>query len=1006
MNSPTQPTIGLAIIAKDEEESLRTLLSQELRDAVDEIVVLDTGSKDDTKITAKSCGAKVVDFKWVDDFAAARQASYDALGPVDFTLWADADDVIEGAKKLPELAASMPPEIAGFMFRYDYARDEAGNCVCELWRERLVRNIPNCNWQLPVHEVLMVPGPLVPNKEVVWIHQGTEKKRDPKRNYTILKASYEASETHDPRTLAYLGTESMAMGEWGEARGYLEEYLGRSDTKWDEERCQVSHKLSLTCRQLGDDDAARDAGLGAIQARPDWADGYLDLAELAIREKDFGKALRFCEQAEQRGVPQTLLIINPLEYEYQFHLFRSIALTETNQIEDALKETTEVLTRTPQREDVRKQAAVLAQEMKTQEATRFFLGLREFLVRHDENAKARLLMDCAPYFINSRPEVAQARLDQREMTLHADDPEVYGSYYRENPGETPFEAQEVPIEKAHEAFHRLGFLRDGLQEQGEGDVSRLKVLDLSANDGWMAANLSAFGVQQVDCMDLNREACERALGRARKYDGIGEVVCANLFEAPDHFETRSYDAVVCFETIEHVPDPAVLVRLMNKMCKRGGRCYISTPAGAYENGNIPQWAKVESKGHLRAISPHDLSGLLCETGVVEGFEIEQRLAVASWKPVKRKGKIVFYAGPAEATPERIITEGLGGSETALCKMAEQFASREWDVRVYAGLGGGLRSDQVSFGGAGQPKGQVLYAPATFWDPGETADLFVSSRLPEAFDYTIDAPNRLLWLHDADYGDRLTMERAARTTGTLVMSEFQSELLQEKYPFLENIYVTRNAIEPKFFDKEVRPRKPIVAYTSSPDRGLDVLLECWPEIHKQVPEAELHHCYAPVYHEMRQQRPDLQQFHETIIELSKADGVVAHDPMTQMQIAELYQDAAVWAYPSWTTLSKQPFPEISCISAVEAQAGGAVPVCLAYGALRETVKSGARIIPEIVDGRLSDFWREKFIAAIVAELKALKGQKAGRKWALRQDWEKVCTAWEETFLVVSREPVAA
>ena len=63
----------------------------------DEIVVLDTGSKDRTIEIARSFGARVFDFVWVDDFAAARNAAWRV--PRAITLWLDADDLIEPTER-------------------------------------------------------------------------------------------------------------------------------------------------------------------------------------------------------------------------------------------------------------------------------------------------------------------------------------------------------------------------------------------------------------------------------------------------------------------------------------------------------------------------------------------------------------------------------------------------------------------------------------------------------------------------------------------------------------------------------------------------------------------------------------------------------------------------------------------------------------------------------------------------------------------------------------------
>jgi glycosyltransferase involved in cell wall biosynthesis len=81
------------MIVRDEEDNLSNCL-ESVRGLFDEIVVVDTGSVDRTKEIAREFGAKVFDFVWIDDFAAARnEALSHATG--DYAFWLDADDVIE-----------------------------------------------------------------------------------------------------------------------------------------------------------------------------------------------------------------------------------------------------------------------------------------------------------------------------------------------------------------------------------------------------------------------------------------------------------------------------------------------------------------------------------------------------------------------------------------------------------------------------------------------------------------------------------------------------------------------------------------------------------------------------------------------------------------------------------------------------------------------------------------------------------------------------------------------
>src|SRR5438094_930042 len=104
--------VSLTMIVKNEEANLPDCLAS-ASGLFDEIIIVDTGSSDRTKAVAAQFRAKVFDFPWIDDFAAARnEALRHATG--DWVFWLDADDRIAGSEKpkLRALFASLPKEIA------------------------------------------------------------------------------------------------------------------------------------------------------------------------------------------------------------------------------------------------------------------------------------------------------------------------------------------------------------------------------------------------------------------------------------------------------------------------------------------------------------------------------------------------------------------------------------------------------------------------------------------------------------------------------------------------------------------------------------------------------------------------------------------------------------------------------------------------------------------------------------------------------------------------------
>ncbi|MBI2650619.1 glycosyltransferase [Candidatus Woesearchaeota archaeon] len=106
-------TISLCMITKNEEKYLEQCLNG-IKDIADEIIIVDTGSTDKTKEIAKKFNAKIFDFKWTDDFSAARNESISHAAK-DWILVIDADEVIEkdDLGKIKNMIEN-PNDFAGF----------------------------------------------------------------------------------------------------------------------------------------------------------------------------------------------------------------------------------------------------------------------------------------------------------------------------------------------------------------------------------------------------------------------------------------------------------------------------------------------------------------------------------------------------------------------------------------------------------------------------------------------------------------------------------------------------------------------------------------------------------------------------------------------------------------------------------------------------------------------------------------------------------------------------
>ena len=143
-------SVSLCMIVRNEEKNLVACLDS-IGDFASEIIVTDTGSTDRTVEIARSYGAKVNHFTWLDDFAAARNISIkDATS--EWIFWLDADDRISPHElnKLKEAVASESAD--GYMIRISSKEQDAQTMTEHL---RLFRNHRGLVFERPLHETVL-----------------------------------------------------------------------------------------------------------------------------------------------------------------------------------------------------------------------------------------------------------------------------------------------------------------------------------------------------------------------------------------------------------------------------------------------------------------------------------------------------------------------------------------------------------------------------------------------------------------------------------------------------------------------------------------------------------------------------------------------------------------------------------------------------------------------------------------------------------------------------------
>jgi glycosyltransferase involved in cell wall biosynthesis len=223
-----------------------------------------------------------------------------------------------------------------------------------------------------------------------------------------------------------------------------------------------------------------------------------------------------------------------------------------------------------------------------------------------------------------------------------------------------------------------------------------------------------------------------------------------------------------------------------------------------------------------------------------------------------------------------------------------------------------------------------------------------------------------------------------------------------------VFVLRNAIAPCFDGlfsggdalAQAKAGRPVLSYTSTPYRGLNVLNYVFPEVRREFPDAELE-----VYSSMRVYQQDERSDNHALLynQCRQTPGIRYVGSVAQPQLAEALKRASILAYPN-------TFAETSCIAVMEAMAAGLLVVTTELGALPETTRGFAALLPPpAAASTVQDFARSfldrlkevlrtraddpaAFAAARFEQVKAINAEDTWRRRAAA--WEDAIRGWKQ------------
>lgn len=335
--------------------------------------------------------------------------------------------------------------------------------------------------------------------------------------------------------------------------------------------------------------------------------------------------------------------------------------------------------------------------------------------------------------------------------------------------------------------------------------------------------------------------------------------------------------------------------------------------------------------------------------------------------------IVYFCSNAfeDWGPDSLKT-GCGGSEEAVIHLTKRWAKMGYDVTVYNNC-----PEETTVDG-------VHWKRYENFNPRDIFNILISWRNNVFVDNKI-ANKKIIDLHDVVQKD-FYKEHMLQDVEVFVKSDYHRQILSH----LPDSYfkIIPNGIDPEQFKDLPKKQKNNLVWTSSYDRGLKPLLEMWPEILKEVPDATLDIAYGfnILDSTAHGNSKEGHAWKKEMLALMDQKGVTHHGRINTTEVAELYRKADVWAYPT-------DFPEIDCITATKAMAAKCVPITTDFAVMKER-NQGIMINGVPSDKKV----REEFLTKLIALLKDEQLKERIRQTLDVSEfyWDSIASKWDKEF----------
>lgn len=322
------------MIVKNEEGVLARCLEC-VKEIVDEIIIVDTGSTDKSKEIAKGYTSQVYDFVWTDNFAEARNFSF-SKATKDYIIWLDADDVLtqKAQGDLLKLKQVLEPEVDVVYMPYYMIKDSKNNEIDSIfWRERIIKREKGFKWEGIVHEYIISSGKLV-KIDIPIVHMKMHSAGD--RNLKIFESYLAKGNKISDKEAFYYARELFANGQIDKAMVYYKMFLNT--------RGALRSNYLNACIELSDCYAIKRDNENCLKALLQYFEIDVPRAEICCKighyykvRNEFEKAIAWYSLAPYTIKPEESIgMIKPMYWDYVPYMEIVICYYKLGDIEKAV----------------------------------------------------------------------------------------------------------------------------------------------------------------------------------------------------------------------------------------------------------------------------------------------------------------------------------------------------------------------------------------------------------------------------------------------------------------------------------------------------------------------------------------------------------------------------------------------------------------------------------------------------------------------------------------------